>query len=189
MSETAAARSDYGRITALVVLVALLLLPLAWAGFNFQAESLANSATTGQEQRLNDLDRRLADLRDAGGLDRPAQGADGGLYFRGVTPAIAGAEMQRHVLQAIEAAGGRTIEARMVEVPVEEAEQRRVDLRIAFDARIAELQRILYDLETGVPVVMVRSIAVLNSGGNDNEIDPVLRIDILLSGYREAPLP
>ncbi len=179
----------YGRAMALLLFAALVLLPLGFGVLNLQAASVARATNADQEFRLADITRRVAELRASGGLDRPAA-AGAGLTFQGVTPAIAGAAMQRHVLQTIEAAGGRTVEARQLPVDDEAGvADRRVDLRVAFDARIAELQRILYDLETGVPVVLVRSIAVLTTGGIENEVDPVLRIDFLLAGYREAPLP
>ena len=66
---------------------------------------------------------------------------------------------------------------------------RSIDLLVSFDTEIVSLQRVLFEIETGVPVLIVRSLTV-QSGTVGDFVDtesPPLRVVILVSGYQETP--
>jgi hypothetical protein len=57
---------------------------------------------------------------------------------------------------------------------------------VSFDADILSLQRILHQLETGMPILLVRSIDVQTSTEATEEASPPLRVLMLVGGYWEV---
>jgi hypothetical protein len=109
------------------------------------------------------------------------------VYLPGKTAAIAGAALQSVVTGVINEAGGRVAETEFSPVDPADNDPTRVDLRVSFEAEIVSLQRILFGLETGVPLLQVRSLTT-QTGGAAEAVDspnPKLRVVVVVGGYRE----
>ncbi|KQP93243.1 hypothetical protein ASF60_14965 [Methylobacterium sp. Leaf113] len=118
------------------------------------------------------------------------------LYLSGETDTIAAAALQTHVLAILEA-NAAVIQSTRVHpsAPTErgpdastEAEAgRRINLEVTFDARITDLQRILFQLETQSPALFVAELQIrpLRPIGarNPSEDDPVLHVVLALFGF------
>jgi general secretion pathway protein M len=77
------------------------------------------------------------------------------------TETVAASALQKQILERLETAGG-TVHSVQAE-PVKDASpdaSRRLVAQLTFDCSIAGLQRLLFELETGVPFVFVDSLAV-----------------------------
>jgi hypothetical protein len=61
-----------------------------------------------------------------------------------------------------------------------------VELRLAFDAGIEGLQRILFDLETGAPILILRSLDLNagNTAAGGDSADPLLHVVMQVVGHR-----
>lgn len=176
---------DMRRLGA-VALAALCLfaLPL-WAAVSLAGMRAAAAHVAGQTALLVELDRRLAAL----GEDAAASSTAAETRFAGETAALAGAEFQRHVAAAIETAGGEIgeMQARPADEAAENGE--RIELRVSFGAGTAGLQRALFAIETGLPLVVVRGLAVRGQdvGAADMPGDPRLAATLLLVAEWRAP--
>lgn len=176
-----------GRIMALVLAALILVAPAVWIAWSLHAASLATAAVDSQSVLLEGLQKRIATLKDAplstGSLPDAAS-----IFLPGKNAAIAGAALQSVVSGVINEAGGRVAETEFAPVDPAENDTSRVDLRVAFEAEIASLQRILYRLETGTPLLVLRTLSVQTGGATevaDNQ-SPRLRVVVLVAGYREA---
>jgi hypothetical protein len=172
------------RIAALAAVGLLIVVPVLWIVWSLFAIAAAREATQTQRVILAQLKERL----------QTAQAGEGALgltnaelvYLPGETSAIAGAALQRIVGNAVDAAGGRIIESELAQAPADEAD--RVDIRVSFDAETLSLQRILFQLETGLPVLILRTLDVqsVDPGENGENNNPQLRVTMLVGGYWEA---
>ena len=79
------------------------------------------------------------------------------VYLPGKSPAIAGAALQRIVATTVEGAGGRVVQSEISRTETPEQEPGSVNLRAEFETDIVGLQRIIFELETGAPILMVQS--------------------------------
>jgi hypothetical protein len=148
------------------------------------AASAAAETVSQQSAMLANLRSRIAEIEpetpDAEGTDAAS------VFLPGETPAIAGAALQRTIADTISAAGGRLIEIEFARVEASEDDPGRVDLRVSFESDIVSLQRILLDLESGLPVLLVRSVDVQSATEATEEMSPPLRVAMLVGGYWEA---
>jgi hypothetical protein len=172
------------RIVALLFLSLLVLAPLVWIAWSLHAASLAAESIRTQSETLAALGARLSVLRaDAGS----GEAAAASVFLPGETPAVAGAALQRLVATTVEAAGGRVTESEIA--PGESPEDPgRVDLRVSFDTEIVGLQKILFDLETGSPILLIRDLSVQTSRetADIEGSSPPLRVVAVVGGYWEA---
>lgn len=178
---------DTRRFAAVALLAVLLLGSLIWIGWASLAVSAVGEQAVQQRGQLDALIERSRDL-----TDKVAEGRAVGLdvYFPGDTQAIAGASVQRVVDGIVDKAGGRVVESQIL--PVDEAGEsaNRIDLKATFEADIKALQAALFDIETHLPIMMVRSMSVRSfvtrgSGVTDEE-NPVLQVALVISGYWKA---
>jgi hypothetical protein len=174
------------RIAALLAVSLILVVPATWVAWSLNSVAVLDETTRSQSILLQGLRSRLAGFE-------PGEAAPGDLgdvesvFLPGDTAAIAGAALQRIVAEAVEGVGGRLVESEVVRVETAEEEPGRVDLRVSFDTEIVSLQRVLFEIETGVPILIVRSLTV-QSGTVGDLVDtesPPLRVVILVSGYQE----
>ncbi|MGH6926259.1 MAG: type II secretion system protein GspM [Propylenella sp.] len=172
------------RIAVLAVGALLLVAPVLWIGWSLAAASEASEEVRQRSETLAALRERIPGLA-AGGEEGTAAGV-GSPYLPGETAAIAGAVLQRIVADTIMQAGGRLAESEIT--PAEEGGSSRVDLRVSFDTDINGLQRILFDLETGAPILFLNSLNVqmVNALGEADPNQPGLRVVVLVGGYRTA---
>jgi len=180
---SAGASSGFRRIAALLVAALLVVVPAGWIAWSsLEAARLAETIQT-QTALAASLRTRIAGLEPA--ATAPEEAAPD-VFLPGATPALAGAALQTTVARTIEGAGGRLIETEMARVEEAEADPGRLDLRVAFDAEIVSLQRILFELETGVPVLFVRSLEIQTAAEASEAPSPPLRVSMLVGGYLET---
>jgi|GEM_PF-2163562 len=188
-AKSAGANFDTKRFAAVALAAVLLVGGILWIAWGWVAASTLRDEVAQQQAQLDALATRTRNLTaDAGGADR---GFD--VYFPGDTQAIAGAAMQRTVAELIEKAGGKIVESQVLPVRPDEDEANRIDLRVSFDADINALQKALYDIETHVPVMMIRSMAARSFVGSGrrgaNAKNPTLQNTLTVSGFWTADQP
>jgi len=172
------------RIGALLLLSLLILAPVVWIAWSLHAASLAAESIHTQSETLAALRSRLSALTaDAS----RAEEAAASVFLPGETPAIAGAALQRLVAATVESAAGRVTESEIAPTESEE-DPGRVDLRVSFDTEIVGLQKILFDLESGSPILLIRDLSVQTGGETAEMADasPPLRVVAVVGGYWEA---
>jgi general secretion pathway protein M len=129
--------------TSLYGAVVVLLLALTWIAladlYNGQSE-LADTAAL-----LERLQGRRAATASEGGMS-------GSPFLEGPSVTVAGATLLQRVAGAVTKAGG-TIQSSQVEVAG--AEGGMVKLQVSCEIAQADLQRLLYDLEAGMPFLFV----------------------------------
>jgi hypothetical protein len=176
------------RIAALLAIALLVVAPATWVAWSLTSASVLAETVRSQSGLLEELRQRVARFGPRPGNVEIA-GAES-VYLPGETAAIAGAELQRTVVSAIESAGGRLVESEIAraETTEAEAEPGRVDLRVSFDTEIVGLQSILFALETGAPILLVRSVTVQSGGAGEvaETESPPLRVVMTVGGYRET---
>ena len=176
------------RLVALVIVGLMVVVPALWVGWSLNAASETVEANRIQSETLDSLKVRLAALNAGAGAEASAAS----VYLPGETPAIAGAALQRLVSNTVEGAGGRIAETEIArqegETEGQEAEPGAVSLRVSFDTDIAGLQRIVFALETGAPILMVRAVTVeaKDATATAPTESPMLSVVLLVRGYREA---
>ena len=176
-----------GQAAALAVVALMIIVPAAWVAWSLSSAAALAETVRSQSVLLEGLRQRIADL------DIPAGGAAAtdktSIYLPGETAAIAGAALQQLVASAIAESGGRVVETEFAPTEATEAEDPgRVDLRVSFDTEIVGLQRILFTLERGPPVLFVRTLQVQSPAAGEitAEVSPPLRAVMLVGGYWEA---
>ncbi len=172
------------RIVVLTAGVLVLLAPILWIGWSLAAASAAAEAVSVRAETLASLRERLPALGSEG---RAAAGDARSIYLSGETTAIAGAALQRIVADTIREAGGVVEESELTQAGFDEADESNVRLRVSYEADIVGLQRILFNLETGVPLLFLQSLDVQSGdllGGPVDSQQPTLRVVMVVDGYR-----
>jgi hypothetical protein len=168
---------------ALALFVALPVIVVAVIAANLARMGAAGDLIVRQEQLLAQLDARLARV----GGDGPALGDTSAIYLPAASAPLAGAALQQRLVAAAESAGGRVIETQSVE-EIEPDGQDDVRLRITLDVDNEGLRKLMHDLETGLPLVTLDTVAVrqLPSQDTDGGENPTLRIDLVVRGFWRA---
>ncbi|HUG62471.1 MAG TPA: type II secretion system protein GspM [Methylomirabilota bacterium] len=174
------------RAVRLGALVLFVLLPLTAALFtvlNVVRLGESEELIVRQEQLLAQLDARLARV----GGDGRGLGDTSPLYLPATSAPLAGAALQQRLVAAVETVGGRVIETQSVEENQPDAEDD-VRLRITLDVDNEGLRALMHDLETGLPLMTLETVAVrqLPSQGDDPGDNPILRVDLGVRGYWRA---
>ena len=170
------------RIAALLAVAFIILAPALWIIWGLYAASLTAESNRTQREMLAALQARidgLAPAENSGAAD-PAS-----VFLPGETPAIAGAALQRLVTSTIATAGGRVTESEISAVEAED-DPGRVELRASFDTEIVGLQKILYELERGMPVLLLRTLDVQSGDVTLGEPSPALRVVMEIAGRWET---
>lgn len=173
---------------ALLGVAALILLPGIWIVWSLYASSVVAETVRSQSAALAGLNERLAALSAGQGSSALADAPS--VFLPGATPAIAAAALQALVANTIGAAGGRILESEFAPIVDGSGEDAgRVDLRVSFETEIVGLQKILFDIETGIPILVVRALSIQSPGAVEAAAtaSPPLRIETLVGGYWEAP--
>lgn len=100
------------------------------------------------------LEQRLADMQDE-------RGADGEAYLSGDNDALAAAQLQARVRQVIDTHGATLTSTQILDASDVEG-FRKLAVSVRMSAQIEALQRILYDLETGSPVLFIDTLDVVS---------------------------
>jgi len=182
---TGPASFNVKRFGAVALLAVLLLAGVLWIAWASVAVSTLQARTAQQEQQLDQLIERSRNMV-------LRQGGESGeetirVYFDGDTPAIAGAEVQHAVDEIVDKAGGRVVESQVLPVDQSEDVAHRIDLRASFEADIDALQSALFDIETHLPMMLIRSMSIRSfvrrGGGDADEENPILQVTLVVSGY------
>lgn len=176
-----------GRLMALMAFALMIVLPIGWAAWSLNAASVAAETIRSQSVLLDGIRQRLsAQQASPQGAGSPTDQAS--IYLPGETASIAGAGLQRIVADAIQSAGGRLVESEFARGEPSEEEPGRVDLRVAFDAEIVTLQQVLFQLESGMPVLLLHALSIQVSGATEiaEGASPPLRVTLLVGGFWEA---
>ena len=171
---------------ALLVVACMVIIPAIWTAWSLYAASVVAETVRSQSAVLAGLNERLAALAGgSAGAAAPGEGAS--VHLPGGTAAVAGAALQRLVADKIAAAGGRLVESEFAPVDAAEEDPGRVDLRVSFETDIVGLQRVLYELESGLPILLVRTLTVQSPGATEIAAmaNPPLRVDMLVGGFWE----
>lgn len=186
MSEIGQAPNSRGRIVALVAIALIFIAPVAWILWSLHAEALASESAKSQQEVLAGLQQRVAELAPADGGAVPAVDATS-IYLPGGTPALAGAALQTLIGNIVTSTGGRVTESEVVE-PDEAEDQSQISLRISFETDIRNLQRVLFALETGVPILLVKGLDVRSIGAAEVPAteSPPLRVVMVVGAYLET---
>jgi hypothetical protein len=172
------------RLAALLVVGLMIALPALWIVWSLMAASAVAAANRDQSDTVESLRARLSALTASanGALENTAS-----VYLPGKSTAIAGAALQRIVATTVEGAGGKVVQSEIARSETAEQEQGTVNLRAEFATDIIGLQRIVFELETGAPILMVQAITVetADKGATGGE-NPGLSVVLLVRGYWET---
>jgi general secretion pathway protein M len=172
------------RIAALLVEGLMIVVPAIWVVWSLLLASTVAQSNRAQTEVLDSLKVRLAAL-DAGSQAANADAAS--VYLPGATDALAGAALQRLVADTVERSGGRLAESEIARQDVVATEPGIISLRVSFEADIVGLQRVIFDLESGAPILMLQTLTVetkdVSAAGAEN---PLLNVVLTVRGYREA---
>jgi hypothetical protein len=187
MSETGKSSLNRGRIGALLVVALLIVTPVVWIAWSLHAASVARAAAESEAELLAGFRQRLEELAQNPADAGPAIDAES-IYLPGETDAIAGAALQRLVAEAIEKAGGRVLESELGIAEPDPADPGRIDLRISFETEIEGLQRIVFELETGAPILMLKGLDVRSVDATEVAAteSPTLRVVMVVEAHRDA---
>lgn len=135
-----------------------------------------------QESTLGAMSTHLPalGLRDAGDSRS--------LYLSESTPSLAAADLRRRIAAAVVAAGGRLIETRFVDADQPEPRPDLFSLGATFDIGNAGLAKLLKGVETGLPVIHVRTLSLRHAGSSETtaQEDPLLRADMVVEAFRRS---
>jgi hypothetical protein len=184
IGKPAASRS---RIAALLAVALLLLVPAVWIAWSLHAAALAAETAESQSLLLAGLRQRLAGLGQGPEGISPIVDSES-IYLPGETPALAGAALQRLIADIVEAAGGRLTESEFASAEPSEEDPGRVDLRVSFETEIESLQRILFELETDIPILLLQGLDIRAVGATEAAAteSPTLRVVMLVGAYWET---
>lgn len=163
--------------------------PLAVAAltaFNFTRSFEVDARAAAQEDALRLVERRIRS--GAGG----ALGADtSGIYLRAASSTLAKAELQQRVVKLIDQTSGRLIETQGGDELTEPSDNHKIQLRVTLDATNDSLLNFLYEVETGVPLLVVEQINIrkLPARNETPDVDPPLRVTLLLQGQWKESAP
>ena len=179
----AASLASPRRIAALLVVALMIVVPVLFIVWSLSAAQVTAQSNRDQVDTVASLQARLAALAASA---KGAEANTASVYLPGQSPAIAGAALQRLVATTVEAAGGRMAQSEISRPDNPDQEQGTVSLRAEFDTDIVGLQRIVFDLETGAPLLMVQALTVETADREVDNSNPGLSVILLVRAYWEA---
>ena len=146
--------------------------------------------------RIQDLDDQLTHYRMLA-AEEPAvrerleafkqrnQGSE--LYLKGETPTLAGAELQERVKSVVESSGGTLVSTQTLPEAEEEGLVR-VSVKVRMRGDVEGVQRVIYGLETGRPLVFLENVLVRSRVVRRRGVVNVSELDISfdVTGYMHA---
>jgi len=178
------------RVAALALLAILGELTYAGAVLPLKAAYDETHARLAEQRELLQRYRAVAsqrqDLRRQ--LDRlKRRQADSGLFISGKTDALAAAALQDRISDIAEDSGGDVRSMQSLE-PKTENGLTRVGMDVQIVADIRALKDLLYEIETGRPLLFVRELEIRGrmqrTEDNDTVITPDLLIKLSVAGFR-----
>jgi general secretion pathway protein M len=160
----AAAAGIYLIVVALLFTIA----PIAWV-------SLAESHTA-RDASL----QRLASVEQRRSPSAPPPGSEeiwppGSPTLEGATVTIAGANLLQHLATAITAAEGSLLSSEL-DATQSDPKDNLLKATTTFEIKQSALQKVLYDLEAGVPFLFVDQLAVTPTADDARKLRVVMRV-------------
>jgi general secretion pathway protein M len=163
------------RALALALLVALLLAVYGFAVEPFTDAFERDSQSIEQLRmvlaryqkaagELPDLTGRLEELRRRG----PAQAG----YLEGQNETVTAAILQDRLKSLVQSHGGMLKSTQVMTANKDDGEAKRVTVRGEMIATVATLQRVIYDLEAGLPILFIENLDVRTVVGPRSAADP-----------------
>lgn len=123
--------------------------------------------------------------KDLAGMRLTTQPPAGSPYIQGQTATVAGAALQQRIGAVLAQAGGAVVSS---EVDLREAgaDNGRIALLVACDLDQNALQRALYEIEAGMPVLTVDRLTAQTAPGDEKSAAPRLRAQLAISGQWRA---
>jgi len=132
-----------------------------------------------------DLLGRLEGRKPSLGPSGLASGPPGSPFLEGRTVTVAVAALQQRVVSAVKEAGGNVVSSQ-VDLQGSQAKQGYVSLSANCEVGQGALQRLLYDLESGMPFLFIDQLVVqmpqLGSGAGVGTESARMRVQIDISG-------
>jgi len=132
----------------------------------------------GEARSTADRSRKRADeLASSGHLD---------FLLAGETIGIAGAELQRILLERLARQGG-SVSSVQVHEPTREGALERISMSVNARVNLRQLRDLLIDLESGTPLLFVEEMSVLPA--EERKVagrEPVLNVALRVAGYLSA---
>ena len=167
-------KPDLGLSVAVALLLAIVVGVATWSATNLVATQSLTEHIENQRRILNDLDKRVSVRAVRGEVSVAPVDIGAKIYLHGATLSIAGAALQKAMAGAVEDAGGRIIETQIypggkdeqADAGLAAAEGNgangpgRVDLRITLEIKNVGLQRLLFGIETGLPLLTTRRVTI-----------------------------
>lgn len=129
---------------------------------------------------------RLRARKGLAGLRFTAPPPAGSAYLEGQTSTIAGATLQQRIGAIVTESGGAVVSSEL-DLREAGADGGRIVLVVACDIEQTALQRVLYDIEAGMPVLTVDRLSAQTAPGDEKSPVPRLRAQFSVSGVWRAP--
>lgn len=179
-----------GRVAALTLLIAVLAAVYALTVMPLRSAYSETRAQLAEQHELLARYRAIAErrpeMRDRVRTLRRRQ-ADSGLFLSGETDALAAAALQDRISATAQGAGG-DVRSMQGQEPKQEDGLTRVGMNVQVVADIRSLRDLLYQLETGRPLLFVEDLEVRGrlrrTDDDGTEIAPDLLIKLSVIGYR-----
>jgi len=136
------------------VVAVLVLLAMAWSGLSDILEQ--RRAVTAASDLLAELEGRRPPARQQGAAST-AQVPTGSPFLEGQTLTVAGAALLQRVADAVAKVGGNVMSSQ-VDVQGVQAKDGIVNVLASCEIEQAALQRLLYDLEAGMPYLFIEQV-------------------------------
>jgi len=163
---------------AYLVTVALLL-ALAWTGF---AEILERrQSVTAASDLLAQLEGRKAGARASAADATAAAVPTGSPFLEGQTLTVAGAALLQRVADAVTKVGGNVLSSQ-VDVQGVQAKDGYVSVLASCEVEQAAMQRLLYDLEAGMPFLFVEQFVAQSPQTTQAQPGSRMRLLLAVSG-------
>ncbi|SFV29579.1 type II secretion system protein GspM [Hyphomicrobium facile] len=168
------ARSEISaNVVSLSVLAAALALMVLFAAAPFVRLSTIDAAISEHQVELSNLQRQLAtegEVRKENS-ELAMLGQDTDLLLKGETTGIAGANLQKLLNNLVVAHGGAASSFQILP-PQEDGNLVRIPMGLSISVGVDGLRDILYDLETGTPLIFLDEIAIRSRQGDFQAPDP-----------------
>ena len=104
-------------------------------------------------------------------------------YLKGNTDALAGAELQQQVKEAIEKTNGQLVSTQLLMSAQSQTKVPRVTVKVRMRGDTNDLMTVLYELESGKPFLFVEEMSARGSKGNASNRKEILDINLTLNGF------
>lgn len=173
--------SRLAKLVALLLFCGVPVLALALAAANAATLIAGRTETARSRQMLAALDGRLDVLDPKGAVDTSR------IYLQGASASLAAADLRTRLVVAIAQFGGQLVETRTIDADPSTPGEDAVSLGATFDIDNAGLARLLYALESGIPLMEVDDLVLRRLDAEGKSENPSLRVELAVRAFRGTP--